>query len=263
MPRTSRKLPLALAGVFLLPVVAKALVWSFEPLRHWQDARWVSAGMLPPAADDPTARVTVFAARTAGLRGILAVHTWIAVKPQNADHYDRYEVTGWGRPLRVNALAADSLWIGSRPDIIGDVRGPLAASAIPKIESAIRDYPHADYGSYRLWPGPNSNTFVATVLRAAPELGIAMPPEAIGKDFRADGSFVGLTESETGIEASLFGILGLKIGWVEGIEVNFLGLVAGIDARHPALKIPAFGRIGLDSFTAFAATENTKKGSSP
>lgn len=258
MLRINRKLRLAVAVIFLLPVAAKALVWSFAPPRRWQDARWTSAGILPPAADDPGPRVTVFAARTAGWRGILAVHTWIAVKPQNADHYDRYEVTGWGRPLRINALAADSLWIGNRPDIVGDVRGPVAAAAIPKIEAAIRDYPYVDYGSYRLWPGPNSNTFVATVLRAAPELGIAMPPEAVGKDFRADGSFVGLTESKTGVEASLFGMLGLKVGWVEGVEVNFLSLVAGLDARHPAIKIPAFGRIGVDSLEAFAASTEQK-----
>jgi hypothetical protein len=258
MLRINRKLRLAVAVVFMLPVAAKALVWSFAPPRRWQDARWTSAGILPPAADDPEARVTVFAARTAGWRGILAVHTWLAVKPKDADHYDRYEVTGWGRPLRVNALDADSLWIGNRPDIVGDVRGPVAAAAIPKIEAAIRDYPYADYGSYRLWPGPNSNTFVATVLRAAPELGIAMPPEAIGKDFRADGSFVGLTASESGVEASLFGMLGLKVGWVEGIEVNFLSLVAGLDARHPAVKIPAFGRIGLDSIEALAANTDAR-----
>jgi hypothetical protein len=73
-----------------------------------------------------------------------------------------------------------------------------------------------------------------------------MPPEAIGKDFRADGTVFGLTESGTGIEMSLFGLLGLKIGRIEGIEVNILTLVAGLDARRPALKVPAFGRIGLD-----------------
>jgi hypothetical protein len=40
--------------------------------------------------------------------------------------------------------------------------------------------------------------------------------------------------------------LGFKIGRVEGVELNVLTLVAGLDARHPALKIPAFGRIDLD-----------------
>ena len=184
----------------------------------------------------------VFAARTAGWRSIFAVHTWIVVKPAGAEAYTRYEVTGFGaEPIRVNRLAADAYWLGYRPEMVADIRGPLAAAAIPKIEAAIRNYPYAEYGSYRMWPGPNSNTFVATVLRAAPELAIAMPPEAIGKDFRADGSLFGLTESETGIEMSLYGLLGLKVGKVEGLELNLLTLVAGIDAINPALKLPAIG----------------------
>jgi hypothetical protein len=29
------------------------------------------------------------------------------------------------------------------------------------------------------------------------------------------------------------------------VEVNLLGLVAGLDLRHPGVKLPGFGRIGL------------------
>jgi hypothetical protein len=253
MRRSGRNLRLGVAIVFLLPVAMKAFVWSFAQPRRWEDARWSSAGILPPAASDPEPRVVVFSARTAGWRGIFAVHTWIVVKPENADRYTRYEVTGWGDPIRVNRLAPDAFWISYRPDIVGDVRGPTAGAAIQKIEAAIIDYPYASYGSYRMWPGPNSNTFVASVLRAAPELEIAMPPEAIGKDFRADGSLIGLTESGTGFEVSVYGLLG-KIGLIEGLEANFLGLVAGLDGRHPAVKIPAFGRVGLDSLATSVAT---------
>ena len=32
---------------------------------------------------------------------------------------------------------------------------------------------------------------------------------------------------------------------VEGLEFNLLGLVAGLDMRHAALKLPGFGRIGI------------------
>ena len=168
------------------------------------------------------------------------------VKPANAASYTRYDVTGFGRPLRINGYPPDSYWIGNRPDMIAAIGGDRAAAAIPKIEQAIKSYAYIADGAYRLWPGPNSNTFVATVLRAVPELEVAMPPEAIGKDFRADGSLFGLTESGTGVEMSLYGLLGLKVGRVEGLEVNFLSLVAGLDTRRPAVKIPAFGRIGLD-----------------
>jgi len=37
------------------------------------------------------------------------------------------------------------------------------------------------------------------------------------------------------------------------VEMNFLGLVAGLDLRNPGLKLPGFGRIGVPQQTATAA----------
>src|SRR5215468_7853147 len=248
-----RKIFLMVSVIFLTPVAAKTMLWSFEEPRHWQTARWSSAGILPEPASDPEARIVVFAARTAGWRAIFAVHTWIVVKPAGADAYTRYEVTGFGRPLRINGRPPDGYWLGARPQIVADIRGARAATAIPKIEAAIMAYPYTEYGDYRMWPGPNSNTFVAAVLRAAPELEIALPPEAIGKDYRVDGALFGRTDSQTGFEMSLHGLLGVKIGRVEGIEINVLSLVAGLDAWHPAVKIPAFGRIDFNRMASRSA----------
>jgi hypothetical protein len=81
-----------------------------------------------------------------------------------------------------------------------------------------------------------------------------MPPNAIGRDYRPY-PYAGLSDSRTGVEASLWGVLGVKAGWIEGIEVNVLGLVAGLDLRHPAVKLPGFGRIGLDAAVATAAAK--------
>jgi hypothetical protein len=52
-----------------------------------------------------------------------------------------------------------------------------------------------------------------------------------------------------GRPVSLAGFAGVAIGWVEGLEVNFLGLVAGLDLRRPAIKLPGWGRIGLSPVT--------------
>jgi hypothetical protein len=95
------------------------------------------------------------------------------------------------------------------------------------------------------------------VLRAVPELQVTLPSNAVGKDFR-DRPYAGLTDSGTGVEISLWGVLGFKAGWVEGVELNFLGLVAGLDLRHPAVKLPGFGRVGLDNGTAIAASAPSK-----
>jgi hypothetical protein len=42
-------------------------------------------------------------------------------------------------------------------------------------------------------------------------------------------------------------VLGITLGWVEGIELNMLSLVAGLDLRHPAVKLPGLGRIGVEA----------------
>lgn len=237
-----------LVAVFVLPIAARTAVFaSTNHPRSWREANWSSTGMLVPAASDPDPRILVFAARTGSWRGIFAVHTWIVLKPANAPRYTRYEVTGFGQPIHINAHAPDGRWFSSVPRVVADIRGPLAAEAIPKLKAAIAHYPYANVGDYRIWPGPNSNTFVANVLRAAPELRVEMPPDAIGKDFRIDGLPVGLTPSHTGVEFSLYGLLGLKVGWVEGIEINLLTLVAGVDLRRPALKLPGFGRFEFES----------------
>ncbi len=237
---------LAFLLLFLLPLGAHALYWMNRdgPPVYWA-ARWSSAGILPPAAAKPEAMVHVYAARVGRWRGIFAHHSWIVVKEAGAARYTRYDVVGWGSPVRTDLRDPDSYWFGNPPALVGAVEGPEAARLIPKIRAAVQSYPHAGYGSYLAWPGPNSNSFVNHVLAAIPEAGIVLPPTAVGKDFREDGWFAGLTPSRTGIQLSAKGLAGLTIGWIEGIEINLLGLVAGFDIREPALKLPGIGRIGF------------------
>jgi hypothetical protein len=68
-------------------------------------------------------------------------------------------------------------------------------------------------------------------------------PTAIGKDY-AWPFFAGTAPSGEGVQLSLGGLLGVTVGWVEGLEINVLGLVAGMDVRRPALKLPGWGRLG-------------------
>jgi hypothetical protein len=57
--------------------------------------------------------------------------------------------------------------------------------------------------------------------------------------------WVGLSTSRTGIRINLGGYVGFTLGWVEGVEINLLNAVAGLDLRRPALKLPGLGRLGL------------------
>jgi hypothetical protein len=245
-------------ALFLFPLAVHAALYaSKERPASYRDADWSSVGMLPPASADREARLLVFTGRTGRWKGIFSVHSWVVLKPENATQWTRYDVVGWGQPVRTNGWAPDARWFGDMPRILLDVRGPQAAALIPKVQAAIASYDYSEFGDYRVWPGPNSNTFTAAVLRAVPELKATLPSNAVGKDFRAL-PYAGRTDSGTGIELSLWGLLGMKLGWVEGVELNFMGLVTGFDLRHPALKLPGFGRIGIDDGTAVAAPLATK-----
>ena len=215
---------------------------------QWWELSREPSGQAPDPATTPEGVVQVYAARTVGWRGVLAVHTWIAVKPSGAASYTRYEVMGWGvsrsaPALRVNRTGPDNHWFGSRPDLLVDLRGPEVDALIEKVQAAVAAYPYPD--SYRTWPGPNSNTFTAFVAREVPALRLNLPPTAIGKDYLAGGAPVGLAPSGTGAQLSLLGLLGVTAAWDEGIELNVLGLVFGLDVKRPALKIPAIGRLGV------------------
>jgi hypothetical protein len=208
--------------------------------------------MLPQASADGDARLLVFSGRTGRWKGIFSVHSWVVFKPAGATTWSRYDVVGWGQPVRQNGWDPDGRWYGDVPRVLVDVKGAAAEAMLPRVRAAITDYSYRNLGDYQMWPGPNSNTFIAAVLRAVPELGTTLPANAVGKDFR-DGFYAGLTDSRTGVELSLYGVVGIKLGWVEGIELNMLGLVAGLDLRHPAVKLPGFGRLGIDDGTAVAA----------
>lgn len=214
--------------------------------KDWRTASREPAGLAPDPATTPEAVVQVYSARTVSWRGYFGVHTWIAAKPSNAEQFTVYEVMGYrlrrtGSAVVVHHRAADGYWYGNRPELLSDLRGAGVDEIITRIEAAVERYPYAD--TYRIWPGPNSNTFTAFVLRDVPELRVDLPPTAIGKDYLGINP-VGLTPSGTGAQLSLFGIAGVLAGAEEGLEVNLLGLTFGIDPGSLSLKLPLVGRLG-------------------
>jgi hypothetical protein len=250
---------LIVLAIFLLPLLARAALFAFEDRpRSWHQADWSSTGALPTGDSHPDARVLVLSGRAGGWKGVASLHSWVVFKRAGAPAWTRYDVVGWGSPLRLNGWVADGRWYGSPPLVVADVRGAAADALIPRIEAVIRDYQYRNDGDYRMWPGPNSNTFVAAVLRAVPELGAVLPPNAVGRDFRP-AFYVGPADSGTGVELSAFGVLGIKLGWVEGIELNLLGLVVGLDMRQPALKLPGFGLVGIDAIGPLSATADSAR----
>lgn len=241
-----RRMLIAFLVVFVLPLAVSAALWKLrDPGTDWRSRDRGSAGLLADAASHRPAVVRIFAARTVRWRGIFAVHSWIVVKPEGASAYRRYDYTAWGDPVRVDGFVADGRWFGATPEVVFAADGPEAAALVPKIEAAVKAYPFVARGDYRAWPGPNSNTFVAAVIDAVPEIRAVLPPNAVGRDFPHDGRWLAATPSGTGIRLRAGGYAGLTIGWWEGLEINVLGAVAGLDWARPGIKLPGIGRIGV------------------
>ena len=216
----------------------------------WRTASRESAGIAPDPATTPEPVVQAYGARAFRWRGAFAVHTWISVKRRDAAQFTTYEVIGWrswhGLPaLSSRQGAPDRHWFGSPPALYLDRRGAGVEALIDQVEAAIASYPFQD--TYRTWPGPNSNSFTAYVARAVPELGLELPPHAVGKDYLGATSFVAPAPSGTGYQVSLFGLIGLLAARDEGLEFTLLGLTFGIDPLDLAIKLPGVGRIGWQS----------------
>ena len=243
----------SLKWLLLLPPVLFALAYLDRDARfsggNWRSASRASVGLAPLPEQTPEAVVQVYSARAVRWRGYFGEHTWIAAKPAGADAFSVYEVTGWrlrrsNSSVSVSQREPDGRWFGNAPQLLAELRGAEAEQAIPKIVAAVESYPYA--GTYRVWPGPNSNTFTAYVVREVEELKADLPATAIGKDYLGP-RILASSPSGTGFQFNVLGLLGVMAGLEEGLELNLLGLTFGVDPNQWSLKLPLAGRVGFGS----------------
>ncbi|MBX2880680.1 MAG: DUF3750 domain-containing protein [Granulosicoccus sp.] len=216
--------------------------------------------MQAPDADSEEAVIQVYAARAARWRGAFGVHSWISTKRTNERQYTRLEVIGYrayygGNAVRVRGGNPDGMWFGNRPTLLREIRGGERVNKlIDTLLAAAESYPYDT--TYQVWPGPNSNTFIAYLARKVPQLRLEMPATAIGKDYLPHGALVGATPSGTGLQLSVRGYAGILAGIEEGLEINLFGLSAGIDLLPPAIKLPGIGRLGFSDTKKIVISEN-------
>lgn len=247
----------AVAVILLLfggPVAYQFAVYHFGDgsKTNWWNAKQGNTRQAPDAGTTDDGIIQVYAARTVRWRGVLGVHTWIATKKTGEDYYTRMEVMGyalrWGRhSVQIRRGQPDRYWYGNRPELLREIRGGDEVDGlIDRLRYASENYQYD--GRYNIWPGPNSNTFLAYLGRRVPELNLELPSNAIGKDYLPGGSVLAATPSGRGFQFSLGGALGFMLGLEEGVEINIAGLTAGVDFSPPAIKLPAVGRIGFSDF---------------
>ena len=172
--------------IFLVVVLIICGLAGCSSNKDWQTASREPSGILPDPQMSHEAVLSVLGANAWSWRGWFAIHTWIAAKKTGESAYTVYDVVGWrgrhGRQvLGISKDIPDRYWYGSRPELIRLKKGEGVDELIDKVDKAARAYPWKN--TYKVFPGPNSNTFTAWVGLLVPELEMDLPFSAIGSGY--------------------------------------------------------------------------------
>ena len=153
--------------------------WALQP-------EPAGAAFAPDPGTHKDAVIQVYGADVWGFRGRFAIHTWIATKAKDASSYTIYQVIGWrlrraGTVVSVSEGAPSKPWFGSQPILLHELHGDEADALIDRVAAAAKSYPFPR--EYTMWPGPNSNSFMAWVALEVPELGLKLPAKAVGQSW--------------------------------------------------------------------------------
>jgi hypothetical protein len=250
-----------LIGMVLLPALFAAGPWIGR--RLWK-LRWLLLGWLllclggeaysrlrPPSftpvsevPGEPVAQLGYSPLPTA--LGHIAVHYHFVTFDPREGVWHRWDLwqyankcpTSWGH-VHCDLLSPEDGVGGGPPRVEREWRGDEARAIIAALNRS-GEYPYRD--EYLAWPGPNSNTYPAWVLR---EAGVSadLDPRAIGRDYHGRAG-AGRTTTASGVTVDS-PLLGAKVGLEDGAELHFVGLTFGIDVWPPATKTP-LGRLGFD-----------------
>jgi hypothetical protein len=202
-------------------------------------------GVTVPSVLPSTCVVQLRYATLPHLLRAIAAHYWFVVFDPVSRQWHRWEVwqvkEAGGQSIghvHCDLMHPDSGVGGGAYRIVAEWGGS-AARAICAVLTHAQDYPYRD--RYRAWPGPNSNTFVAWVLREA-GLHHSLDPRAIGKDYCG---LLGMRLSSrppcAQVETPL---LGVRLSLQDGVELHLLCFTFGLRLSPPEVDTP-FGRLGV------------------
>lgn len=130
-------------------------------------------------------KVELYSATLPGIIGLFAAHYWLVTHDETGCH--RIEV--WQQPSVRGThfghvhydLMLPTAHVGGGPSVrVASWYGQDAKNILGVLHN-VASYPHCD--KYRPWPGPNSNTFVAWVLKKA-GITYSLGWNALGKRFK-------------------------------------------------------------------------------
>jgi hypothetical protein len=167
-------------------LIGGVLMISCSSNKDWRTASRESSGSAPDPLTTEEAVILVYGADAWGWRGWFAIHTWIAAKRTDEESYRVFDVVGWrghrGQPvLRVQEDIPDRYWYGEKPRLLKEHRGAGVDELIAAVDQAAQAYPWKQ--TYKAFPGPNSNTFIAWLAKEVPQLELELPFTAIGSGY--------------------------------------------------------------------------------
>ena len=167
-------------------LVISILLLACSSGKEFLTANRESAGIAPDPSIAREAIIHVYGADVRGWMGLFTIHTWIAVKRTNEKNYWVYDVI-WmrgenGQPvMAITKDIPDRYWFGAKPKLLKEYRGKGVDDLISAIDKAAQSYPWKS--TFKMFPGPNSNTFVAWIAKQVPELELDLPFSAIGSGY--------------------------------------------------------------------------------
>jgi len=175
----------------LIVVITVLFLVGCSSHADWHTASRESAGIAPDPAVTNEAVLQVYGADAWSWRGWFAIHTWIAAKRTGETGYTVYDVIGWrggngSQVLGISQDIPDRYWYGEKPQLLKTHRGVGVDELIDAVDKAARAYPWK--ATYKVFPGPNSNTFTAWVGRQVPELKLNLPFSAIGSGYASQAN---------------------------------------------------------------------------
>ena len=176
----------------------------------------------------------------------LAVHCFIDIKMGSDEDWGRIEIKkpkkGVNAPEKIDMVTAqhEHRWKGDcLVKVLKVYRGEKAKRIAKRALELGQNYKIP----YRLFPGPNSNTFINYLVREIPELKVELEHNAFGRNHYPQLIKLQETGSGTGFQIDSFP-LGATLCYREGICLRLIHMELGISLFPPAIKLPFLPRFG-------------------
>jgi hypothetical protein len=172
------------------------------------------------------------------LVGFLAIHYWfVIIREQQIDRWEIWQnknvgEISWGH-LHKNLMNYESGVGNGHSWLEKEWIGQTAENLAEIIEDTPQKYPYNNY--YLSWPGPNSNTYIQSILTQA-KINYFLSPQGIGKDFV---SLISLKKYAQVIHFSTI-LFGFKFIWPKQFELHILNLALTIIIKPFQIKTPFF-----------------------